>query len=302
VNPEGYHALLFPFEISANRVLIDNIMEFASPNFHAPIFVPFKYMILLTVAVLAFSRSRPGLIELALLVLFMSMSLYSARHIPLFAIIAAPVLTRRLDGMLSESGEYGGGPAAGFVEFVRKRSERFSGIDASARGLAWPVLALAVVGVLCTAGVIKGELDGKIKPVAAVEFVKREAIGGRMFNKDEFGDYIIYSSWPAWKVFIDGRVDIHGAEGLKEYLRVVRVEPGWDEVLEEKGIDWIIYESGTALTQILFESVDWRLIYSDGVADVFVRDSELMRALVEKYADTPLVLPNGDGGDDPEGE
>src|SRR5207244_4134372 len=54
INPQGYRILLFPFELTSDRFLMDNVQEFLSPNFHQPL--PFKYLLLLLIAIVASSR------------------------------------------------------------------------------------------------------------------------------------------------------------------------------------------------------------------------------------------------------
>jgi hypothetical protein len=248
INPYSYHILLFPFEISSNKIILDNIQEFLSPNFHEPL--PFKYLLFLLIAILAISRASLNIIEIVLVLLFTNMALYSMRHIPLFAIIVAPVLS----------------------------------IDACSKGYLWPLgVSLAVVIFFAT-GMIEYKFDEKSKPVEAVEFLKRENIPGNMFNKDEFGDYIIYAAWPSYKVFIDGR--LLPPEKVVEFLKVVRIKPGMDEVFKKYDINWVIFNSGSSLSYFLFQSDDWRLIYSDGVANIFVRNSMENQGLIEKYKNT----------------
>jgi len=91
INPFGYHILLFPFKLVSSKFIMDHISEFLSPNFHNP-FLFFKYFLLLMVAIFALSAVKINLIELLLILMFTNMSLYSARYIPLFSIIAAPIL------------------------------------------------------------------------------------------------------------------------------------------------------------------------------------------------------------------
>jgi hypothetical protein len=231
------------------------------------------------IAILAISRASLNIIEIVLVLLFTNMALYSMRHIPLFAIILAPVLTRQIDLILNE----GNGR---FTRFIKKRSENIATIDASSKGYLWPLAASLVVVIFFAAGMMEYKFDEKRKPVEAVEFLKRENIPGNMFNRDEFGDYIIYAAWPEYKVFIDGRVEILGPEGLMEFLKVMRIKPGMDEVFKKYDINWIIFGSGTSLSYFLLQSDDWRLIYSDGVANIFVRNSIENKGLIEKYKNT----------------
>jgi hypothetical protein len=280
INPYSYHILLFPFEISSNKLIMDNVQEFLSPNFHDPL--PFKYLLFLLIAIFAISRASLNITEIILVLLFANMALYSKRHIPLFAIIVAPVLIRQIDLILDK----GNGR---FTRFIKKRSENIASIDACSRGYLWPLGVSLVVVIFFAAGMIEYKFDEKRKPVEAVEFLKRENIPGNMFNKDEFGDYIIYAAWPNYKVFIDGRVEIHGPEGLMDFLKVARIKPGMDEVFKKYDINWIIFSSGSSLSHFLLQSDDWKLIYSDVVANIFIRNTTENQGLIEKYKNTRPV-------------
>ncbi|MBI5599335.1 MAG: hypothetical protein HY890_06295 [Deltaproteobacteria bacterium] len=306
VNPHGWRILLFPFEIASNKFIMDSINEFLSPNFHNVAL--FKYMILLVIAVFAISKASLNVIEIILVTLFTNMALYSARHIPLFGIIVLPVITRQMDLIIARGhGLAAGGLVERFFDIFRKKSEGIASMDGCARGYLWPAITVMAVIAFFAAGTGKAgglagkadwltggqemeyKFDGKKLPVEAVEFMKRENIPGNMFNNDEFGDYIIYAAWPRYRVFFDGRSDMYGEAMLREYFKIIWIEPGWDGVLKKYDINWIIYNSGSALSQFLLQRRDWRLIYSDGVADIFVRDTAENRGLTEKYKDTKPV-------------
>ncbi len=274
INPYGYHILLFPFKLTSNKFIMDNVVEFLSPNFHESMI--FTYLLFFMVAIFAISRQNLNVIELVLILLFSYMSLYSARYIPLFGIIAAPILTRQGDLILTQ---YPGR----FTAFLRKRSERIASVDKSARGYIWPVASVFLVVVLAAVGKAEYRFDENIKPVSAVEFLKKEHINGNMFNNDEFGDYIIYEAWPEYKVFFDGRSDMYGEERIKEYSKVIRIEPGWEDIIEKYGITWIIYDAKSVLSRFLLERKDWKLVYSDKVANIFMKNIPENRKWIEKY-------------------
>jgi hypothetical protein len=279
VNPYGYHILLFPFRLTSNRFLMDNVVEFLSPNFHEA--MPFKYLLYLMIGVFALSSRRLRFVELALVLLFSSMALYSARYIPLFAIIMTPILVRQLSPLLDES-------QGKIFAFFRKRAGRIDSVDAAARGYLWPFAAFALVAVLALIGTIRFHFDEKSKPVDAVRFLKKERIRGNMFNNDEFGDYIIYAASDMYKVFFDGRSDMYGVDRMKEYYKVTRLEEGWNDVLNKYNISVIIYDNGSALSRFLLGRDDWKLIYSDRVANIFVRNIPEYAGLIKKYS---TVLP-----------
>ena len=220
INPVGYHILLFPFKLTSMKFLMDNVSEFVSPNFHEP--MAFKYMLFLMMGVFAVSIKALNIIETSLILLFTYMALYSARYIPLFAIIATPILTKQIEALMA-------GKNGWFVEFIKKRADRMARADASAKGYLWPFLGILFIAVLAINGKVGFEFDKKRDPVQAVEFLKKEPISGNMFNNDQFGDYIIYAAWPRYRVFFDGRSDMYGEERAKEYFKVMRIKAGWEK-------------------------------------------------------------------------
>jgi len=264
---------------------MDNVVEFMSPNFHD--FMPFKYLLLLMLALFAISKFQLNVIELLLILFFTNMSLYSVRYIPLLGIISAPILLKQFRPIMEQSN-------GKLASFIKKRSDNISEIDASTRGYLWPVVAVLLVVFLTVNGKIEYNFDEKTKPVAALKFMKAENLQGNMFNNDEFGDYFIYAAWPEYRVFVDGRSDMYGTDIMKEYLKVISIRRGWDDVLKKYNINWIIYNANTSLSTFLMQRDDWKLIYADKVANIFVKDTLENRHLIEKYPDVELVIEEED--------
>ena len=283
INPYTYHILLFPFNLVSNKFIMDHVSEFLSPNFHELYAKFFEFLLLFILTILGISKMRLNIIELVLMLLFVHMSLYSARYIPLFSIIVAPILMRKTEYLLkSTDGK--------IADFLKKRSSNISETDASARGYMWPIAGIILIVILAMSGKIDYKFDETKMPVAAVEFIKKENLQGNMFDDDEFGDYIIYAAWPRYKVFFDGRSDMYGVDIMKEYLKVVRIKQGWDEVFKKYKINWVIYNANSPLSLFLMERDDWKLIYADKVANIFVKDTLENQHLILKYPDVKLVI------------
>ena len=198
VNPYGYKILLFPFKLVSEKFIMNNVGEYLSPNFHSIWAIPFEAFLLFTLAILSFSKIRLNLIELLLILLFVHMSLFSARYIPLFGIVAAPILTKQLKNLLTTSN-------GKFSNFLKRKGASFSEMDASGNDFMWPALVFLLITLLLFSGHLKVEFDPENKPVAASKFLAQVPITGNMFNNDEFGDYIIYAASNDYKVFFDGR-------------------------------------------------------------------------------------------------
>ena len=275
-NPKGLHTLLFPFEVVSNRLIMDNYGEFLSPNFHSVPFIPFKYFLLLMIAFLGAFKEKLNPIEIFLIIIFTNMALFSQRYIPLFAIIVAPILSRHGNVYLHNLNNK-------FSDLTINKAKIQESIDKSARGYIWPIIAIIIVVGLAASNRIEFKFDEKIKPVNAVEFIKKEYIPGNMFNNDEFGDYIIYRAYPQYKVFYDSRADIYGNEKLKDYLDVTNMRRGWEKILEKYNTNWIIIEAYSPLSQYLNMTKNWRLIYSDSVAAIYVKDIQKNNYIINKY-------------------
>lgn len=285
LNPYGVNILIFPFKLMKNTFIMDHVNEFISPDFHRP--MPFKYIMFLIIALPAIVSIQWDFIEILLILLFTNMALFSARFIPLFCIVVSPVLSRRIREPFHNG-------IRSFIETLKVRSEKIEKIDMLSRGHIWAIITVSLIILFAIEGRIEFQFDRNMKPVDAVEFLKKEQIKGNMFNNDEFGDYIIYAAWPQYRVFFDGRSDMYGSERMKEYFKVARVEPGWDEVLNKYNINFIVFNANSSLSLFLMERDDWKLIYADKIANIFVKNTPDNRYLIEKYPDVKLVFNKQD--------
>lgn len=273
INPFGYEILAFPFRVASDRFIADHVIEFLSPNFHDPIV--FKYMLLAFIGVLALSRLPLTIIETALALLLSYMALYSARHISLFAIILAPILVKSCQAVLHRLPER-------FLTAYRRRIQNLAHIDGSVKGYTWPFVG--VVGVLLVTFIGESYTFSKEKfPIKAVEFLQQNPISGRMFNNDEFGDYLIFAAWPAYQVFMDGRSDMYQEKIGRDYLRAAHGLPGWKNVLERYDITWVFFDTKSPLTALLEQQSEWHPIYSDPMATIFVQRIPQHSHLIVKF-------------------
>src|SRR3989442_15922699 len=74
------------------------------------------------------------------------------------------------------------------------------------------------------------------------------------------------------KVFGIARHDLYGEQFLREYLTAIRLAPGWDEVLDEKRVNWVLMPGNSSLANMLKETHRWRVIYADDVAVLLERE------------------------------
>jgi hypothetical protein len=275
VNPYGIQAFLFPFRLLSETYLMDRVQEFMSPNFHDAI--PYRYLLLFLIGILGLSKTGLTATELMLALLFTSMSLYSGRYIPLCSIVYAPILSKYGDILIQQYEGRGSG-------LLRQRSKIYGEIDAAAKGYAIPLFVL-VFSAAIAAGKIPVHFSEKTAPTSAINFLRANPIRGNMFNNDEIGDHVIYNLYPQYKVFVDGRMDMYGTRIMKEYENVISLGPGWNAVLEKYDINFVFYYTDSLLSRILASDEEWRQIYTDNVATIFLRNTPGNGKVIVRYLD-----------------
>jgi hypothetical protein len=52
---------------------------------------------------------------------------------------------------------------------------------------------------------------------------------------------------------------------------------GWQDVLDRRGVQWVIYPTNSALVRQLAQAAEWHTVYADPVATVLIRSREGVR-------------------------
>jgi len=106
-------------------------------------------------------------------------------------------------------------------------------------------------------------------PTAALEYMHREHINGRIFHPAEFGGFIEWNA-PELKSFVDGRVIFVQNGIFDECISALTLKEPF-RVLDKYQIDYVLLERTWPLSYLLEHSPAWRLIYSDKAAVLFER-------------------------------
>jgi hypothetical protein len=267
INPVGVDLIRNSFAYLGEDYLVDVTVEYRSPNFHQVSVWPFAGLLLFSLALGWLRGRRLEWTRLLLLGTWTAFALYSGRNIPLYAIVAVLVLTPEFEGWL-----------AAWWPMVDGFLERTDKMARLSWGWMW---AAVVVGVLIAqeAGGAKLDVFGmgnrfndKVFPVAAVDALLAEGLPeGEVFNEFTWGGYLLYRLWPEKRVWIDGQTDYYGEELTRQFLQVAEAKPGWEEVLVEYGVDWVIIPPDRPLAAWLAISEEWERVYEDETAVVWER-------------------------------
>jgi hypothetical protein len=260
VNPYGWHLHAHIYSYLSNRFFIDHIDEFQSPNFHGIAQRCLLVLLLIVIAALAARGRRLRLSQILLTFFAVYAALYSSRNIPVSSILLAAIA-----GLLI--------PSLGTKGFVG----RMVVVDSSLRGHLWPIVAIVATLIIALNGgrvgstpLMDAHFDARRMPVDAVSFLEQSGLRGPVLAPDYWGGYLIYRLYPNTQVVIDDRHDFYGEAFLRSYLTMMHVEPGWYDFLKWRG-SCLVLPKSAALSAILGETPEWKSVYSDDVAIVFVR-------------------------------
>ena len=263
ITPYGPESMLVTLRIFNLGDALGMISEWQSPNFGS---MPQQEIILLIALYVGLSRGlKLPFVRLLIVLGLLHLFLKHVRNAELLAMLAplivAPVLARQWP-TLRPTAE----PPAGSL--LRRR------LAALGRPAGRNAIALCLVlGAVYAAGVIRFagiRPPEDTMPVAAFDFIREANLQGNVLNHYGFGGYLIHSGI---KTFIDGRGELYGGDFIKRYVEIVngREARPLEETLDEFHIDWTLLQKDLAANKILALLPNWKRVYSDDTAIIFVR-------------------------------
>jgi hypothetical protein len=265
INPYG---LALPLHVLAwfkMQFVIDNTVEYLSPNFHQLDSKVVLVIMLVMVLGLTLSRQRPTWPRLLVILATIAASLIYQRNIPLMGIVALSALALHLDREWRMLPDWGGIRGV----FQRDSPGRRSGPWAI--GVALPLLLLTVTySPLSALQAIPGEWSPRVFPVEAVRKAREAKLQGRIYNEFIWGGYLL-KQWPEMKVFIDGQTDFYGEALTRDHWRVGWLQPGWRDVLRRWKVELVLIPSRAPLAHELARDPEWTIWYCDSTAVILNR-------------------------------
>ncbi len=274
VNPNTWQMWLYPFRTVGIGVLRDFIQEWQSPDFHQVWQQPFIVLVMLAVLGLGRAGRRADFTDLALLMVWAAAALLAGRNIAIFGLVCVPIVVR-----------YGTLALQRQLEVWRGVGWAQRWLDEAAHPLAggrllgilnWLLLIVVVAAALgkiylpLRPGAVEDATHAAM-PVDAVAAIRVQRPAGPMFNSYNWGGYLIFTLWPDYLVFVDGRTDLYDEEFLRDYLKTHGAEDGWQERLAHYDVRLVVVEANSVLARFLRLEPGWEEIFRDGMAAVFTR-------------------------------
>jgi hypothetical protein len=268
LNPNGAQLYLYPFDTLRSSGMRALIGEWHSPDFHEWMYRPFLLVWLLLLIALATSRSRPKWRVIVPLILVSFAALDAVRHIPIFVLLAIPVIAAAL-------------PASAPLAVSKRRpdSSRFQ-----------PFFNGAVVILIAAFALVKWVSLARNQDAREAERFPQKAVallrttapspGESSFNAFVYynwGGYAIWKLYPGYRVFADGRADLYGddLQGndlLHQSIQTVpELRTGWRDVLDRWKVEAVLVPPSCAVAQALLLDRNWHAEFSDSKAIVLLR-------------------------------
>jgi hypothetical protein len=257
VNPSGAQLYRYPFDTLRSPGMRSFIVEWFSPDFHQSLYRPLLLLWLVLLTALASSRTRPKWRVMIPLLMVAFAALDAVRHIPIFVLLAIPVIVAALPSA-----------SAAVAAWPQRPAPRFRPIFVSS------VVILMAGFTLVRWVTIAHRQDAREAeqyPQSAITFLRTSDQPRKVFVYYDWGGYAIWKLYPEYRVFVDGRADLYGDDLLREFTTVVRLHAGWHDILDHWKIEAILVPPSSAVAQALLLDPDWHVEFSDSKATLLRR-------------------------------
>jgi hypothetical protein len=265
LNPYGSELYLYPLATIGSPAQMALIVEWQSPNFHEPAARALQLLLSVGLIGLAGLAARRDLRAILLAGGLVFLTLQSERYLgllaPLVLATSGPALAegaRRLFVALWPS-EVGLPDLRSF----RRRAQRI---------LAPALLVLVLVMLPLLAirlPTYQAIALAPQQPVAATDYLAAHPPSGRWLNTYQWGGYL------AWRLRLPvtfyGAADAFTNSELETLGHLGRLDQDPRPWLDQEQIELVIWQADRPLAQWLGQAPDWRQVYADAVAVIFVR-------------------------------
>ena len=200
-------------------------------------------------------------------VLFLLYALRERRYVVAGGVLAFPGI---VDGLLVPFAARVRVATGGFVA----RVGAYSRMESLPRRPAATVLAVAIVGFALLwrhgPGFEASRMEPNRYPLGAIEALNALPTG-RLLNQYLYGGPLAWKA-PDHPVFVIGIHDALPKDVFADDLKFEYLLPGWQEALERRRIDQVLFPTTNPLTAELEKDPAWKRVYADEYATLLTRD------------------------------
>ena len=221
-----------------------------------------------------------GLGYVFVLILLFYLSLTAYRNIPFFAIAATPIAVLAI------------------YQFLNFINNKFQATTKIIPYFSFLLLLLFYIGIVSnTYQKISNSRDeyglqvlNGHNPVAAAEFIEKNKIEGRCFSDYLTSSYLMWKLGSNFKTYIDLRdLDIFPNQFFERYNMVLQDPKSFEEEDKKYGFNSVVLlrrniEMIPVLYKYLHESSNYKLVFADPVAMVYLKNSKANSSIINRYS------------------
>lgn len=286
------------------------IMEYQTPKLIVW-FIPYYIMLFIGLLTLLVNV-RLKLADVIVVLISSAASLMAIRNIPVFVILATPIIIERFYLILDMVQEI----CLKYFKFILNVQKKFtlpkycieifnsssnrwfksiSKIMFTAiTGIALFILLWGVLDKIDAVHNFRTGFGDKFPGKNAVIFIKAcqdKGLKGNIFNSYVFGGYMIWRLYPQNKVFIDGRLVEYGINFVQEAFDFWKPEI-WNKIDKKYQFTAaIIYLEKKYMAEYIDSKKDWVLVYWDDISLVYFKNIPENKWFIDRYG-YKILRPN----------
>jgi len=291
INPNTWRGALYPLSVFKNYGYA--ITENQSPFFLAklaasPTIIFFKAALVILALGFIVNWRRFNFFYFLISLLVTVMSCSAIRNFPLMGLIILPVLVSNFSQARESWSKY-------FVWWTKNRLRPWLRLLT-----ILAIFAILIGSIYCIVSnrfYLKwGKADrfGLSVPMGAakaVDFLQEQKISGRMFNNFDIGSYLIWRLYPQQQVFVDNRREAYSDDFWQSvYIPMQNDAATWQRLADDVyRFDYVFFVHtdatpwGQNFLKNIWQNKNWRLIYLDPTATIWVRNTASNKGLIEKF-------------------
>lgn len=262
INPFTWRTVLWPLLVMKEQFA--GVEEILPPTSLLYLYFWAYCAVFMVAAALNLKRNDPAWLVLS--AGFLVIAWTANRGIPHFVFVSAPLLAGNIDCLL------------------RDRAGRLAGARKAASWML-PGAMIALLYSIVASPLYLRKFDNIPYPDRAIAFLRAQGIHANVFNEHRWGGYIIWTSYPDLRPYIDGR--FFHRTFYEEYYALLGGQAGWARMLDRYGITAAILtyspRASGRLNDRLFSHPAWRLVYWDDHALVYLKTTPENRKATERY-------------------
>ncbi len=265
LNPYGIKLHLHVARYVTSDWIRNAVQEFQAPDFRSESLLRFEVLLFAALLLGGWLLARRQVADAMLVLLWGHLALGSVRHVPIFAVVAAPIVAIEVSRL--------------WEGWVSRRSARSvwrivwtlgSDMTPSFRRFSvWVIAVPATVVLFTPAAWWPKNFPESGFPVSLVQNESSRLVGGRVLTLDQWGDYLIYHGWPRQKVFVDGRSDFYGRAVADDYLALMQGRRGWEKLFRKYAFSVVLAPIDWPLVSILDRDPGWRRVREDKLGVIY---------------------------------